>query len=698
MASAGMGGTRAKAGGGSRSGRPSAAAALFLVQRALSLVAAARDRDGLAGGITRLLAGGPFEESVGFVFLEPGGQVARPHPSYHCPSLGPAGLAGRELSARALAGPKAEGDEGSRPAVVLPGAVCRVAAPVRVAGRVVGFLCAESLSPGRFGPDEAALLGAVARAAGVGLERLELRLQGRRLQREMAARVSLGRAIARSLKLDELLSALHREVARLLAPDAFVVALYDEGEDRIDIRYIVEEGKRLPPVCLPLSETPLAAWVLRERRQVLIRNMDAEAPLLPVQPRHFTRPAQSWLGVPLVARERRIGVLSVQSFQAYAFDEEDLSLFAAMADQIALALDNARLYEAEESERRLASTLLETVQIVGSTLRLDEVLERILRQLRRVVPYTSASVQLRRGEDLEIVACQGFPRPEEILGLRFSVHGNNPNRQVVETLRPVRYADIRQFFPVFEEPRHSHIRSWLGVPLLYKGELIGMITLDRSEVNAFSRQDEEIAMAFASQVAVAIENAALYEEAERRAITDGLTGLYNNRYFYDRLEQELDQGRRYGQPVALIMLDIDNFKQFNDRWGHLAGDDLLKGLAEWLRRHVRAGDAVARYGGEEFAVILPRTDLPSAARLAERLLAAVRAFRLGTATAEGGAGAPPSISVSAGVAAFPDHAVTAGDLVHAADMALLAAKRAGKDRVCVAGGQGPAPGSGRGAG
>jgi PleD family two-component response regulator len=201
--------------------------------------------------------------------------------------------------------------------------------------------------------------------------------------------------------------------------------------------------------------------------------------------------------------------------------------------------------------------------------------------------------------------------------------------------------------------------------------------------------------AFGEQVTLALSTA-------RSATTDGLTGLANHRVFYERLEQELARGRRYDAPVSLLMIDIDDFKELNDTYGHPAGDEALRRLGLLLAEQLRRGiDLPARYGGEEFAVILPNTAVESAPSaedgetnapaggapapghregaeaLAERLRSVIAARRLPLAD-----GAEPvSIRVSIGVASYPDMAGNMDDLVARADAALYAAKRAGKDRV-----------------
>lgn len=194
----------------------------------------------------------------------------------------------------------------------------------------------------------------------------------------------------------------------------------------------------------------------------------------------------------------------------------------------------------------------------------------------------------------------------------------------------------------------------------------------------FPEESRELANWLGSQAAVALENARLHRLVERQAVTDGLTELANRRQFEQALAGEISRAERFGGTLALILADLDDFKQVNDRYGHQAGDEVLRRFAVVLRETVRDVDLPARYGGEEFAVLLPQTDLAGAERLAERLRQSV-AERPMTKRP----GALVAVTASFGVAAFPE-AATPAALFAAADEALYRAKAAGKNRVVCA--------------
>jgi diguanylate cyclase (GGDEF)-like protein len=238
-----------------------------------------------------------------------------------------------------------------------------------------------------------------------------------------------------------------------------------------------------------------------------------------------------------------------------------------------------------------------------------------------------------------------------------------------EPSRPPRVAT-----PASVGPVHA-----LAVPMLAlpgSSEFLGVLSIARHR-RRFSHEEEELLQYLAGQAVVSIENATLHKKVERQAVTDELTGLANQRAFHSILEGEIERARRFQTPLALVMLDLDNFKLVNDRYGHQQGDEVLAMVADVLRDFSRDIDAPARYGGEELAVVLPQTDAEGAAQLAERIREAVDRLEVPRVNGEG----TLRLQASFGVAALPESAVDRAGLIAAADAALYRAKRAGRNRV-----------------
>ncbi|HOT23573.1 MAG TPA: GGDEF domain-containing protein [Thermoleophilia bacterium] len=222
------------------------------------------------------------------------------------------------------------------------------------------------------------------------------------------------------------------------------------------------------------------------------------------------------------------------------------------------------------------------------------------------------------------------------------------------------------------------LSAQLSLPFEVDG--VGIFTLLGAATAAghFDNLSEDVLSALQGHVQSAVANAHRYDAIRRQVVTDHLTGLYNRRYFVNRAREEIERSLRYQQPLSLLMIDIDHFKRFNDRYGHATGDRVLQTVASVFRKALRTVDVCARLGGEEFAVLLPSTSAMAACRVAERVRTTLSSYRYT------GLGLPPTenVTVSIGVAACPIDATKLEDLLELTDKALYAAKSEGRDRVC----------------
>lgn len=228
--------------------------------------------------------------------------------------------------------------------------------------------------------------------------------------------------------------------------------------------------------------------------------------------------------------------------------------------------------------------------------------------------------------------------------------------------------------------RHEPAAGYVCAPLSAQGETLGIMYLeaeDRKTANA-PYFDDDLSV-LTETIALTLANVRLRESLQWQSMRDPLTGLFNRRYLEEAWQLESARAARIGHPIAVLMIDIDHFKRFNDRFGHESGDQVLKMLAEVLQTNTRAGDVVARYGGEEFVVMLIGSALEEAAKRAEILRRAVKAM-----TVSYGADALGTVTISVGVATYPDFGGTLAQVTNAADAALYRAKHAGRDRISVA--------------
>jgi diguanylate cyclase (GGDEF)-like protein len=333
-----------------------------------------------------------------------------------------------------------------------------------------------------------------------------------------------------------------------------------------------------------------------------------------------------------------------------------------------------QLMELDQAHKKLAALY----QITSAAQRrLDEqgVLEEIIVGLTSELGYSCAAILLldEARQELMIKAHRGYTMAKSV------PYGKGIVWQAVLNRRLVYVADVRKDSRYI--PATVNGVSEVAVPLICADKVIGVLDVETSEERPLHPYDHDLLGSLAGQVAVTIAHAQHVAKVETQAITDGLTGLNNYRYFLSQLELEFKRAKRYKRPMSLLMLDIDDFKHFNDCNGHSCGNELLVQLAEMMRAFCRDVDCIVRYGGEEFVVLFPETGPAEAYAVAERIRAAVAAYPFHGR----GKNAGSVVTVSIGVASYPADASSSRELLEHADQALYAAKRSAKNRVVVYG-------------
>lgn len=316
----------------------------------------------------------------------------------------------------------------------------------------------------------------------------------------------------------------------------------------------------------------------------------------------------------------------------------------------------------EEEERRYAlAETLRSVSLASSTQHdAEKTVEDILEEAREFIPFESAEVHaIEEGRFIRIGAYPPGGPPQAGLDM------DEPRKRVAASLKPI----------VQDADGNSDLRSsWMGVPLILRGEILGVLELWHSAAGAFKGERIWSALAFGDTLAVFLAERRRYTCLVEEARTDPLTGLYGRRFFDERCESLLQAFRENGCPVSLILLDIDRFKLFNDKYGHLLGDEVLRVVAEVLRRTLRREDLICRFGGEEFVALLPGVPLSIALDVAERIRAGLEARRIH--------GVADRVTASFGVAECqPERPEALRSLIVRADRALYRAKEGGRNRV-----------------
>jgi diguanylate cyclase (GGDEF)-like protein/PAS domain S-box-containing protein len=346
---------------------------------------------------------------------------------------------------------------------------------------------------------------------------------------------------------------------------------------------------------------------------------------------------------------------------------------------VAVLYDITRLKEAESSAveaRNVAETLREAGLTLSSKLEFSQVSAVILDIIKRVVPFDIGAFLTTEGAELKLAGIKGPADTQDWIGRTFPMTGCQLCNTAVQGMRPLISKISNPEDILLPLSAEIGVHSYLGVPVVFRDHVTGLIALYNSGERPFTEADARVAELFANQVAIALDNSRRVEQMEHQAVTDQLTGLYNRRAFADMAEKEVGRARRYQRPLALILFDIDHFKNVNDTHGHLVGDQVLRILTEKVTKTTRSTDFVCRYGGEEFIVLMPEAGREEALAMAERLREMVSGITV--VAAEG----TLSMTISLGVAALgPGEDETLEGLIGRADKAMYEAKAAGRNTV-----------------
>ena len=388
--------------------------------------------------------------------------------------------------------------------------------------------------------------------------------------------------------------------------------------------------------------------------------------------RNLTFSGLSFVGIGVVYSLSAMGPFNTFNDFAKGFSSNErpvltLSLFYVV-DVVYLFLADRLRHDATLSmvlleEKRRSDVMAEITRSLTSSLQSQEVLHLIARKISEVFDAAECAI-VRPGED---------GRSGRVL-VRASIKGIGELEMPFDKHPELRQALVARdllFVPRVETPAAA--QSVVVIPLVVRETLLGLIHIRLRVVRiALDEADARFIKMVSLTAANALRNAQLFEEMEHMARTDFMTGLSNHRFFQETLAAEFIRAQRHNHPLSLLMLDLDHLKQVNDRFGHPAGDAVIRGVAQMIRASCRDFDVAARYGGEEFAVILPETQLAGALMVAERIRERIHFMDI--------AGVD-RVTASIGVSNFPQNAASKEDLIQAADHALYQAKESGRDRV-----------------
>jgi len=466
--------------------------------------------------------------------------------------------------------------------------------------------------------------------------------------------------------LDEVLERILHTVRDYFNLDNGTILLLDKKTQELYVRN--HFGCMQAPLNLriPLG-TGLTGTAAKVKRPIYSPDVQKDHRYLKSKTLKSTR---SELAIPLLVRDEVVGVLDIQKDIVDGFDRETIDLLTLFSTQASIAIQNAELYSREQLRTRQLEAINAVAKETRALMKLDALLPAICDLVLQYFSVDHAILLTVERKKLVLRAHKGKLHELVTIGFEMPPNSGICGHALAEgvTIVANQAKSHPEYIAGFKETQ-----AQVCIPLVSLGQKVGVLALENEAPDSFRDEDIRALEAVADICADAIHNAQSLKKAEDMADTDGLTGIYNRRHLEKVLIAEIDRLARYEHGMAMLMIDIDHFKNLNDEFGHILGDEVLRQVAGLFSKHLRKADVVCRYGGEEFAVLLPETTGEKAMGVAEKLRRYVENFNFP------GLGRP--LTVSIGVADFPEHGSTRDALVKAADTALYAAKDAGRNKV-----------------
>lgn len=408
---------------------------------------------------------------------------------------------------------------------------------------------------------------------------------------------------------------------------------------------------------ISLEETPVAE-IIKGGSLIYKRDLSKEKKFQ-VDKRFYKKGLLSVVYVPLLFEGKVFGIWIVASSKVGAYSEKDLELLKLIASQILAPLKTFVLHEEKKRELELLKTVNYLTKIVLSDVDINTVFREFAKELKKYIPFERLSIGIVEGESIRYAAVSEVIKTGRFAGTRLPLE-YTASSWVIKNKKALIRRDLikEREFPLEEKKIKQGIRSTLHVPLVYKGKVFGTINLSSTKPGTYGEWEKLVVESLVSQISVIIAISYLYSP-----FYDHLTGVYNRRYFDEKLDEELRFRERYGGEFSLCLCDLDNFKNINDYYGHIEGDNCLKEIAKIIKNTMRKTDFVFRYGGDEFAIIMINTSLEEAVNAGERLKNTVKEkFK------------DKKITISIGIASYPRDGRTRSEIIDKADRRLLRAK------------------------
>ncbi len=561
-------------------------------------------------------------------------------------------------------------------------------APIRQDGRTIGFLNVDSITPNLFTPVHAERLQVFADQASLAIRNARLFDEARRRAQQIALLNQMAQAAISAATQSEMLDLMVRNLTALFNADSAAILLFEKDATYPSVAAIVGEATGLKG---QLSNAELAGFGLMERPlqiEDLATRPDVKSAAA------LLHPCQALLALPMILDGSRLGVLLIGFKRPHRITPNEVTLGEQAALQVALGISKNQLLEAERTRTRqlarangLFTALDHVATRIGAAADSSGVIKTLEIELHQLdLSYAIALADSTTGDmQLQYYSFRTYPewrnhhaqiakildRDEFKYLLKDDQTGvfvPDPMRKIFNLTQGMEPETVRILIHLAGFTEHT---CMFLLPLIVKERAIGLLAVWGS----LQESDRNVMSTFASQLALAFHNASLYEEIQRVAITDEMTGLFNRRGMHEFGEREVERAKRFERPLSALMIDLDLFSRVNNTYGHLVGDEVLRLLSDRIRANIRELDVAVRFGGEEFLILLVETNLGDAMNVAERIRQAVASAPFETS------GGALRITASIGVAEMAANMNGITHLIARADQALYTAKQNGRNCV-----------------
>lgn len=509
--------------------------------------------------------------------------------------------------------------------------------------------------------------------------------EARTRSEKLAGLVSLSEAALSTVHLSEMMQKLLESAASFVGADFGIVFLSDAAGENLT----AQASYGLQPGAISRLATRVGEGIIGQAfagRYIAVSE-DLSTDSRATNKFLKTINGRTLISLPLQIREQMQGMLALGTFTPHQYTEEEKDSLIVAADRVAIAIENAQLAGEVGRDREQFELMAAINRDVGSRDGINGVYDSFIVHASGLIDFDQASLALwnPKANEVEIVVMkteasrtwmgEGLKLPKDAL----------PVGKVIASRRPLIRDEIEgDEYPTDKLLVQEGIHSAVYFPLVSQGDVIGTVILGSFKSAAFTREDVELLEPVIRQLGLVLDNARLLQEAKGSSLIDSLTGLHNHRFLLEAVSREVARSERFGRPVSLLMIDLDGYKSFNEKYGHDEGDRVLKKIGRILSGEVREIDITARSGGDEFSILLPEvgvtigsTEDADALHVADRIRDAIAAESFAPD------GAFP-ITLSMGIAEYPAHTASAEELLERAGWAQREAKARGKNRVVIA--------------